>query len=120
MSQIDSLPEFMDREETRVAEEIFVERAKTRGWKILRHGWPDYLLFRSTGNKFEFIAVEVKRDFIHDKLNGGQRLMLAALVLQGIRCFVWSAEDYTLRKFKRKEAERIIREYHRMIDRSTL
>lgn len=49
------------------------ERAESKGWKVLRTGWPDFLLVRGK----RAIALEVKAK--GDKLRLNQKEMLLAL-----------------------------------------
>ena len=98
------------------AEKTFIKRAESKGWHVLRAGWPDFMLVRQAAGGLEFQAVEVKTDHEDDPLRDTQRLMIAALVLQGIPVSVWSAESHTLRKVERLDAQGIIDNYFRKIE----
>lgn len=100
-----------------LAERAFIRRAKSRGWHVLRAGWPDYMLVKSnTHGGMEFLAVEVKQDHDNDQLRESQKLMTAALVLQGIPVHVWSADSHTLRKIDRADAQATMDLYFRSIE----
>ncbi len=98
------------------AEKTFIRRAKTNGWQVLRAGWPDYMLIRKVKGKIEFQAVEVKQGHKGDPLRDSQRLMIASLVLQGIKVSIWSAESHTLRQVHIAEAQELLNRYFQAIE----
>ncbi len=104
------------QEPTSAAEKTFIRRARTNGWEVLRAGWPDYMLIRKVKGKIEFQAVEVKQGHKSDPLRDSQRLMIASLVLQGIKVSVWSAESHTLRMVPLTEAKQTIDDYFQAIE----
>lgn len=99
------------------AERAFIERARTRGWEVLRNGWPDFMLVRKRDDGVvEFQAVEVKQGHDSDPLRDSQQIMVAALALQGIPVSVWSAEKHTLRTVERIDAQRTMDDYFRRLE----
>lgn len=91
------------------AERMFIKHAKFKGWRVLKTGWPDFMIFRKdkTGN-MEFQAVEVKQNHHDDELRTGQRLMLSILTILNIPCFVWSADQSSLRLMRKETAQKNI------------
>ncbi len=80
------------------SEQKFVRKAKDKGWRVLKNGWPDFLLFRkSVDGQIEIQAVEVKQVHGDDPLRECQKLMLSLLTILGIPCYVWSSESHGLR-----------------------
>lgn len=99
------------------AERQFIRQARLHGWKCLRAGWPDFMLVKKNEKGgVEFRAVEVKRAHKDDPLRDAQKLMLAALAVQGIDCFIWSAETKALRKIERIDAQKVIDDYFNKTD----
>jgi len=66
-------------------EQAFCALAASRGRRVIRNGWPDFLVEDPKTGKM--IAVEVKSNV--DALRPEQRRMFAALERLGIRVFVW-------------------------------
>lgn len=73
-----------DEKRLKPAEREFLERAMGQGARILRNGWPDFLVERD-GKTF---AVEVKRGA--DDVSDAQARMFAALERSGIKVYVWN------------------------------
>jgi hypothetical protein len=70
------------------SEARFFAKAKGRGWFLMRHGWPDFLVERDG----EFIGVEVKqtdRRFGADYIRANQAAMFSVLERAGIKVYVW-------------------------------
>lgn len=89
-----------------------MQKARRKGWRVLKNGWPDYMLIRKTdAGQLEFQAVEVKQDHETDPLREAQKLMLSVLTFLGMKCYVWSAETSTLRKVDLLDAKRVINDY---------
>ena len=66
------------------AEKNFKESAEQKGWTVLQHGWPDYLIIKD--DKIAFVEVKDGRD----KLRDNQRKILDVLTTAGLKCFVWT------------------------------
>lgn len=73
-----------DEKRLTAAEREFLERALGRGARVLRNGWPDFLIERDG----ETFAVEVKRGT--DDVSDAQARMFEALERAGIRVYVWN------------------------------
>lgn len=65
------------------SESVFEVIAKSKGYTILRNGWPDFALRRADGSLF---CVEVKS--YADSLSTEQIHMIEFLALAGIPCYV--------------------------------
>lgn len=65
------------------SESVFEVIAKSKGYTILRRGWPDFALMRGDGSLF---CVEVKRGSA--SLSREQEDMIDFLALAGIPCYV--------------------------------
>lgn len=70
------------------AERAFVSMADARGKRVLRNGWPDFMVFDLESGGM--IAVEVKTD--DDSVSPAQARMFEALEEHGLRVMVWSPE----------------------------
>jgi hypothetical protein len=70
--------------EGKSAEDQFKAQAIEQGWKVVRAGWPDFLL---TGLGPRPVFVEVKG--VGDRIRPSQKRMFAALELAGVRVYVW-------------------------------
>jgi hypothetical protein len=80
-------------------ENEFVNYAKSKGWKVTKQGWPDYLVMDLNDNPIGAIEVKGKqshKDFIEDRpsLATTKRLKFQKRVRQffmnkGIPCYVW-------------------------------
>jgi hypothetical protein len=66
------------------AEREFLQRAVGKGARVLRNGWPVFLVERDG----ETFAVEVKRGA--DDISGAQARMFEALERAGIKVYVWN------------------------------
>jgi len=67
-------------------EKHFQIKFKKDGYKILRNGWPDFLLIKDSKISF----VEVKGS--SDKLRKPQIKMLKVLNHYGLSCYIWNPE----------------------------
>lgn len=67
------------------AEDKFTKEITKKGWKTIRNGWPDFLIYKDN----EIAFVEVKRDGKSDKLKRNQVQMLTLLTKAGFKCYVW-------------------------------
>lgn len=65
------------------SESVFEVMAKSKGYTILRNGWPDFALMRADGSLF---CVEVKS--YADSLSLEQVHMIDFLAFAGIPCYV--------------------------------
>ena len=65
------------------AEHRFKQQAIDKGWKVLKNGWPDYLIYKDN----EIAFVEVKDG--SDRLRPNQIEMLKLLSKFGLKCFTW-------------------------------
>lgn len=71
---------------TNEAEASFYDMVSSRGIRLYRKGWPDYLILRPDG---KFALVEVKRSASH-KLRPGQDHFLTLLSKFSVPCYLWS------------------------------
>jgi hypothetical protein len=65
------------------AEAAFKRRAESKGWTVLRAGWPDYLI--TDGGKPRFVEVKSETD----TLSEGQVELFEGLEKAGIRVVIW-------------------------------
>jgi hypothetical protein len=77
-------PSKVDEKSLTPAEGAFLLRALKQGSKVLRNGWPDFLVERDG----EVFAVEVKQG--PDDLSDAQVRMFAALERVGLKVYVWA------------------------------
>lgn len=73
-----------DEKSLKPAEREFLARAMGKDARVLRNGWPDFLVERDG----ETFAVEVKRGT--DDISGAQARMFEALERAGIKVYVWN------------------------------
>jgi hypothetical protein len=66
------------------SETAFLELAKTKGMRVLRGGWPDFLVEGVDGRT---VGVEIKHS--SSGVSAAQREMFAALVAAGVPVYVW-------------------------------
>lgn len=79
-------------------EESFRKLATSKGWRVTKRGWPDFLCINDKTK--EIIAVEVKPRVNKSRLQylkSEQTQTLTALSKLGMRCFV--SDGITLEKF---------------------
>lgn len=69
-----------------LAENTFARYAESRGWHVTKRGWPDFFCFKDDG---EIAVVEVKPSDNY-MLKKEQLMVLEALMLKGIRTYVWT------------------------------
>ena len=81
------------------SEQAFIDAAHEKGWQVIRKGWPDYLCFKQgeDGGIAEIMAVEVKPRHA-EGLKFHQILSASILSGCGIECFVYGAQEGTIRK----------------------
>jgi hypothetical protein len=79
----------VDENKLTTIEQAFCAMAANRGRRVIRNGWPDFLVEDPKTGKT--IAVEVKSNV--DALSPEQRRMFAALERLGIRVFVWRPKN---------------------------
>ena len=65
------------------AEAEFKKQAISKGWNVLKNGWPDYLIYKD--NEIAFVEVKDKGD----QLRPSQIEMLNLLSKFGFKCFTW-------------------------------
>ena len=75
------------------AEAKFKCEAIKKGWKVLRNGWPDYLIYKD--DQIAFVEVKDKGDW----LKPNQIEMLSLLSKFGLKCFTWRP-DKGFKRFK--------------------
>jgi hypothetical protein len=89
------------------AENLFRNKAKSKGWLVVKKEWPDFMCYKIdefTGEITDVMCVEVKKSF-HDKLHDHQAKMLYLLFKLGIKSYIWSEKDEALRPIKQEELE---------------
>jgi hypothetical protein len=72
-------------------ERHFASNAASSGFTPTKRGYPDFLVYRVTGDDLEFGFVELKSTY--DELSAHQRFMLALLHLHGIPVAVSHSSD---------------------------
>lgn len=78
----------VDETKLNAAEQEFCAVADRRGKRLLRNGWPDFMMLDpETGG---MVAVEVKTDA--DSVSEAQARMFEALESHGMRVMIWSPE----------------------------
>ncbi len=98
------LQRFVGRGLKNKAELRFATKAKEKGWRLIKKGWPDFLLYKTdeeTGALIRLICVEVKQSW-KDTPQVHQIKMMHILETLGIKCFIWSMENNALRRVGRK------------------
>ena len=71
------------------AERAFCVLADSRGKRVFRHGWPDFLVVDKDTNGVVFVEVKTGADDVHES----QLKMFAALEEVGLRVCVWRPEE---------------------------
>lgn len=71
------------------AERAFCVLADSRGKRVYRHGWPDFLVIDKDTSGVVFVEVKTGSDDIHDS----QLKMFTALEDAGLRVCVWRPEE---------------------------
>ena len=78
----------VDEDKLTPAEQAFCAVAHARGKRLLRNGWPDFLVLDPESGGLA--AIEVKTD--EDEISPAQARMFEALEELGLRVMIWSPE----------------------------
>lgn len=85
------------------AEQAFCAAADRRGKRVLRNGWPDFMVFDLASGGI--LGVEVKTD--RDEVSEAQARMFEALEMFGLRVMIWNpARPEKLYPWRRHDQER--------------
>lgn len=70
------------------AERVFQDKAKAKGWRVTKRGWPDFLCWNEDGDVF---VVEVKPQAA-ERLKKNQAALLQLFADHGIPAYRWSPD----------------------------
>ena len=69
------------------AEGKFAELARSKGWSLMKRGYPDFFCFKGD----DIMLVEVKPDINH-RLSKSQVMVMNFLKSKGVKCYKWSPD----------------------------